>query len=67
VQVLVISSTYLANLAAFLTVDLIHSSVNSITDLWGQSIATFPAYQSRLEVNYHVVADISYGAPLAVH
>jgi Ligand-gated ion channel len=60
--VLIISSTYLANLAAFLTVDQIDSTISTITDLWGQPVATLPPYAARLEQAYRINAQTQLGA-----
>ena len=36
--VLIVSNTYLANLAAFLTVDKLEGTINSVSDLWGRPV-----------------------------
>jgi hypothetical protein len=36
--VLIVSNTYLANLAAFLTVDQLEGSVQSVSELWGKPV-----------------------------
>lgn len=60
--VLIVSNTYLANLAAFLTVDQLDSKIKDVTDLWGKSVATFPTYFRRLEENHHITAITTDGA-----
>lgn len=55
-MVLIISSTYLANLAAFLTVDQLDTTITSVSDLWDKAVATFPTYADRLDTNHHVSA-----------
>jgi ABC-type amino acid transport substrate-binding protein len=49
VQVLIITNTYTANLAAFLTVDTLKSSIKDVADLQGKRVATVPSYVKRLE------------------
>jgi hypothetical protein len=64
--VLIISNTYTANLAAFLTVDQLDTSIKNVADLWGKRVATFPTYQSRLNKNHPITTVTSDGA-LSVH
>ena len=60
--VLIISNTYLANLAAFLTVDKLTTQIDSVQDLWGKAVATFPPYARGLEEHYQLTADTADGA-----
>ncbi|KAL4433390.1 hypothetical protein ABPG77_010243 [Micractinium sp. CCAP 211/92] len=46
---LLVTSTYTANLAAFVTVNTIKSHITSIADLRGRAVGTSPIYVSRLE------------------
>eukprot|EP00892_Ulva_mutabilis_P009355 jgi/Ulvmu1/6792/UM030_0130.1 len=55
--VLILTNTYTANLAAFLTVDQLDTTISSIDDLRGKSVATIEPYVSRLYRNHHVVGN----------
>lgn len=44
--VLIVSNTYLANLAAFLTVDKLEGSVQSVSELWGKPVRIAALYSS---------------------
>ena len=58
---LILSASYTANLAAFLTLKSF-SSVNSIYDLQGYAVSTVEAYQQRIQEGYGLktmVADLS--------
>jgi hypothetical protein len=59
--VLIVSNTYLANLAAFLTADQLESKIKDVRDLWGKSVATFPTYSVRLQDNQHISATTNDG------
>ena len=61
--VLIVSNTYTANLAAFLTVDQLETEINTVADLWGRNVATFPTYYRRLEQNHRILGDTSDSAP----
>jgi hypothetical protein len=50
--VIVFSNTYLANLAAFLTVDRLNNHINSFHDLWSKAVGTYPVYIDLLDVKY---------------
>jgi hypothetical protein len=45
---LLVTSTYTANLAAFVTVQSIKSSITSVDDLRGKAVGTSPIYMDRL-------------------
>lgn len=49
--VLIIIQSYVANLAAFLTLEGIESGVESIGDLRGRTVGTIPTYTERLRRN----------------
>jgi hypothetical protein len=53
---------FTANLAAFLTVDQLDTSITSVADLVGTHVATFPTYKSRLNRNHHIPTVTSDGA-----
>ena len=59
--VLIITHTYTANLAAFLTVQQLDTSIDSVSDLKGRAVATLPPYVDRLEKIYHVQATAQDG------
>ncbi|PSC76640.1 glutamate receptor [Micractinium conductrix] len=46
---LLVTSTYTANLAAFVTVNTIRSNIASVTDLRGRAVGTSPIYIERLQ------------------
>eukprot|EP00892_Ulva_mutabilis_P009350 jgi/Ulvmu1/6788/UM030_0126.1 len=52
--VLIITHTYTANLAAFLTVHVLGGSMGSIEDLKGKAVATVAPYVSRLDQNHAI-------------
>eukprot|EP00892_Ulva_mutabilis_P009353 jgi/Ulvmu1/6790/UM030_0128.1 len=54
--VLIITHTYTANLAAFLTVQRLDTSVRSIEDLRGKAVATIPTYTERLRDSFDIIA-----------
>jgi hypothetical protein len=60
--VLIICNTYTANLAAFLTVDQLDTSIKTVDDLWGKRVATFPTYHARLNRNHHIATVTDDGA-----
>ena len=49
--VLILTHTYTANLAAFLTVTTLDHSIRSIGDLKGRAVATVPTYADRISQN----------------
>ena len=61
--VLIITHTYTANLAAFLTVDRLHAKFNSVADLKGKAVATVAPYVGRLALNHGIAASTVDGAP----
>ena len=61
--VLILTNTYTANLAAFLTVDQLDTTVNSVDDLRGKSVATIQPYVQRLADNFGISATARDGAP----
>lgn len=54
--VMILTNTYTANLAAFLTVEQLDSSINSVTDLRGKAVGTIQPYLRRLEENHGIAA-----------
>lgn len=52
--VIVFSNTYLANLAAFLTVDRLNIRINSFRDLWAKTVGTYPVYIDILDAKYRL-------------
>lgn len=60
--VLIIINTYTANLAAFLTVKQLDTSIHSVGDLAGKSVATAPTYVDRLYSNSRITATGRSGA-----
>ena len=54
--VLILTNTYTANLAAFLTVDQLDAKINDVSDLKGRSVATIQPYVKRLRDNYGIAA-----------
>lgn len=52
---LILSSTYTANLAAFLTVNSGDSTIQSINDLRGRSAHTLDIYRDEIRIRYGVV------------
>jgi Ligand-gated ion channel/Bacterial extracellular solute-binding proteins, family 3 len=61
-MVLILTNTYTANLAAFLTVDQLDTKINSAADLKGKSVATIEPYVKRLAANYGITASSRDGA-----
>lgn len=59
--VLIITHTYTANLAAFLTVKQLDTKINTVEDLVGKSVVTLPTYVDRLYDNHRIVAVDKYG------
>ena len=59
--VLIFTHTYTANLAAFLTVRVLDTSIRTIADLRGKAVATAPPYVNRLQENHHITASASDG------
>ncbi|GMH41002.1 hypothetical protein BSKO_08912 [Bryopsis sp. KO-2023] len=55
-MILIIINTYVANLAAFLTITNIDSTVRSVSDLIGKNVGTGTVYMNRLRRN-GIVAD----------
>jgi hypothetical protein len=62
--VLIISNTYTANLAAFLTVDQLDVKISKIDDLRGKSVVTLRPYVNRLYDNFRVIATDKEGVCL---
>lgn len=60
--VLILTNTYTANLAAFLTVDQLDTTVSSVDDLRGKSVATIQPYVKRLADNFGIAATSRDGA-----
>jgi ABC-type amino acid transport substrate-binding protein len=60
--VLIITHTYTANLAAFLTVKQLDTSISSVRDLQGKSVASLPTYVERLYTNQRIHATATDGA-----
>jgi hypothetical protein len=60
--VLIITHTYTANLAAFLTVKQLDTKINSVEDLVGKTVATLPTYVDRLYTTHRIWAVDSDGA-----
>eukprot|EP00892_Ulva_mutabilis_P009348 jgi/Ulvmu1/6786/UM030_0124.1 len=56
--VLIITHTYTANLAAFLTVQQLDTPIRSIKDLQGKAVSTVEVYASRLAENHHISASV---------
>lgn len=56
---LIVVSSYTANLAAFLTVSKINTSVETVSDLRGKAIATVPVYIPRLRTLYGLVPSVA--------
>jgi hypothetical protein len=59
---LIITHTYTANLAAFLTVKQLDTKINSVEDLVGKTVATLPTYVDRLYTTHRIWAVDSDGA-----
>ena len=60
----ILTNTYTANLAAFLTVDQLDQHINSVADLKGKSVATIAPYVGRLRDNVGIHATARDGAQL---
>lgn len=54
--VLILTNTYTANLAAFLTVDQLDTQISDIVDLRGKAVVTIKPYVDRLYTNHRIVA-----------
>jgi len=59
--VLIITHTYTANLAAFLTADQLDTNIRSVKDLRGKAVITIPPYLKRLAKNFHINATAEKG------
>jgi Ligand-gated ion channel len=62
--VLILTNTYTANLAAFLTVDQLDTKISKIDDLRGKAVVTIQPYLDRLYQNHRIAASASEGAHL---
>ena len=60
--VLILTNTYTANLAAFLTVDQLDTQISDIIDLRGKAVVTIEPYIDRLYSNHRIVATDKEGA-----
>jgi len=60
--VLILTNTYTANLAAFLTVDQLDTTIQSISDLRGKAVATVEPYINRLSRNHNIAGSSADGA-----
>ena len=61
--VLIITHTYTANLAAFLTVKQLDTKINSVEDLIGKTVASLPTYVDRLNASHRITAVDRDGKP----
>eukprot|EP00892_Ulva_mutabilis_P006137 jgi/Ulvmu1/3896/UM018_0117.1 len=59
--VLILTNTYTANLAAFLTVTQLDTPMSNVADLRGKTVATVEPYLERLYRNHHIIASTSDG------
>ena len=59
-MIIIIMNTYTANLAAFLTVQGLVTSIKGTNDLVGLAVASTPTYASSLSRS-HISATINYG------
>lgn len=53
--VMILANTYTANLAAFLTVQQLDTTINAVTDLSGRAVATTDTYVDRLRLNHNII------------
>jgi TRAP-type uncharacterized transport system substrate-binding protein len=54
--VLILTSTYTANLAAFLTKERLDTGITNIDDLRGKAVVTVPTYQDALLNQFSILA-----------
>jgi hypothetical protein len=50
--VVLVSNTYLANLAAFLSIDRLTVPASAFRDLWGKVVGTYPVWEGVLEATW---------------
>jgi hypothetical protein len=64
---LIITNTYTANLAAFLTVDTLQTNIRTLSDLRGRNVGTLPSYVEQLRKrNIQTVDSAGAASPHAV-